>query len=506
MSLYEVRPFKNFSQLVNSSCEAFGDSVAFLQKKGDTVDSYTYNEYKRLVMSLGTYLVNSGYGTENIAVCGANCVQWCISYMASSIYCNIVVPIDKELTGENIVSTVKKADAKVLITDLRTYEKLPQNHGIKIIGIDFENEDVISFGSLLNEKDLLAFPEAEENAPSVMLFTSGTTGKSKAVLLSQENICFDVSAVMQIVKINHGEKILSLLPLHHTYECSITFLSCFYAGVTICFGGGIRDIYKDFKLFAPDALVLVPMILKAFYSKFRKFALLPDRIVKNKVKEFFGGNLRLMVCGAAPVEPEVLRELSKYIPTIIQGYGLTECAPIALCNPDFDFTFDSVGKPLPGVEAKIINPDEDGTGEICVRGNMVMLGYYDGESIDNMRDEDGWFHTGDLGRCDKKGNYYVTGRLKNVIVTPNGKNIYPEELELQLGEYKDITEVMVYEGHNSRGEACVMAKVVTKADEAKVDKIIKKVNSKNAAYKAIKGFEICESLPKNTSFKIIRHN
>lgn len=505
MSLYEVRQFNNFPELINSSVDCFGDSVAFSQKKGDAVLDFTYNEFRSAVMSFGSALIEMGFSKNRIAICADNCVEWCVAYMAGAVYCETVVPIDKELTGENIASTIEKSGARLLVTDKKTFSKLPESIDITIIGIDFEEDDVKPLSSFLNRESILPMPQKDTGAPSVMLFTSGTTGQSKAVVLSQENICFDISAVMKIVKINHGERVLSLLPLHHTYECSISFLCCFYAGVTVCFGGGIKDIYKDFKLFAPHALVLVPLILKKFASKLKKLPPLPDRMLKKKVLDFFGGNLRLVVCGAAPVESDVLKEVSRFIPTIIHGYGLTECSPIALCNPDFDFSLDSVGKPLPGTEAKIINPDENGTGEICVKGDMIMTGYFDGEKVNDVRDDDGWFHTGDLGYCDKKGNYHITGRLKNVIVTPNGKNIYPEELELQLGEFKEITECMVYEGVDSRGSAAVWAKVVTSADSDKVQKIIKKVNNTNASYKAIKGFEICDELPKNTSYKIIRN-
>lgn len=505
MSLYEVRQFNNFPELINSSVGCFDNSVAFSQKKGDAVVDYTYNEFRTAVMSFGSALHKRNFSDCRIAICAANCVEWCVAYMAGAIYCRTVVPIDKELTGEDIASTIQKSGARVLVTDCKTFDKLPEIQNITIIGIDFENNRVESFSAFSEEKDLLPMPVKEHGSPSVILFTSGTTGKSKAVMLSQENICFDISAVMQVVKINHGERVLSLLPLHHTYECSISFLCSFYAGVTVCFGGGIKDIYKDFKLFAPHALVLVPLILKKFASKFRKLSPLPSPLLKKKISDFLGGNLRLVVCGAAPIESDVLKEIAKYIPTVIQGYGLTECSPIALCNPDFNFTTDSVGKPLPGTQAKIINPDENGTGEICVKGDMIMIGYYDGENITDPLDDDGWFHTGDLGFCDEKGNYHITGRLKNVIVTSNGKNIYPEELELQLEEFKEIEEAMVYEGVDSRGSAAVCARIVSSADSEKIQKIIRKINNRNAPYKSIKSFEICEELPKNTAYKIIRN-
>ncbi len=505
MSLYEVRQFNNFPELIDSSTSCFGDGIAFSQKKGDAVVSCSYKQFKNRVMALGTALSKLGYTDKRIALCAGNSIDWCVAYMASAIYCDCVVPIDKELTGENIFSTVEKSQSSVLITDKKTFDSLPCCKSLTIIGIDFETENIQNLEKFSECEDFIPMPVKDKGAPSVMLFTSGTTGKSKAVVLSQENICFDVSSVMKIVKINESERILSLLPLHHTYECSITFLCCLYAGVNVCFGGGIRHIYKDLALFSPHILVLVPLILKGMASKFNRFPLLPDIIIKKKVTEFFGGNLRLIVCGAAPIEPQVLKLFSKFVPTIIQGYGLTECSPIALCNPDSDFTFDSVGKPLPDTQAKIISPDENGIGEICVKGDMVMTGYYYDNELHDVRDNDGWFHTGDLGYCDENGRYYITGRSKNVIVTPNGKNIYPEELEIQLGEFKEITESMVYEGTDSRGNTAVCAKIVTDANDEKVRKIIKKLNSRNAPYKAIKNFEICESLPKTTSHKIIRN-
>ncbi len=506
MSLYQVRQFHNFPQLLNSSAELFSHSTAFTQKsKGGEFSCVSYSDFKNYVISLGCNLVDMGFKNENIAICAANCVSWCVAYMASAIYCSCVVPIDKELTCEDILQTIDKSKSKVLITDEKTYKKLTVKPDIKIIGIDFENGEVKKLSDYLNKEVSSQLPEKRENSPSVMLFTSGTTGKAKAVVLSQENICFDISAVMKIVKINHGEKILSLLPLHHTYECSITFLCCLYAGVNICFGGGILDIYKDFKLFSPDILVVVPLILKGVYSKIKKLPDMSLEMLQSKISDFLGGKLRMIVCGAAPIEGDVLKSISRFVPTIIQGYGLTECSPIALCNPDFDTTFDTVGKPLPETQAKIINPDENGTGEICVKGKMVMLGYFDGEKINNACESDGWYHTGDLGKIDENGNYIITGRLKNVIVTPNGKNIYPEELEFELTAYPEITEAMVYEGKDSRETAAVCAKIVTDGDFEAVKAIIKKVNAQNAQYKAIKSFEICDNLPKNTSFKIIRN-
>lgn len=499
--------------MIDMSASLFGESAAFRQKDSDgNIREISYNEFKSFVMSMGSAFCDMSLQESRVAVCASNCIEWCVAYTAAAVYTLCAVPIDKELPSDEIVRILKASDSKVIVTDKKVYRKLSQNDefktlGIKIIGIgDFDSQaQVIPFCELTEFKNTIPMPIKEADSPSVMLFTSGTTGKPKAVMLSQKNICFDITAVRKTVKISHGESILSLLPLHHTYECTITFLCCFYSGVAICFGGGLKDIYKDFKIFKPDILVLVPLILNNFYKKLSSASQLCDeKELKKKCAEFFGGKLRLTVCGAAPVRGEVIASLNKMGITAFQGYGLTECSPIALCGRDGDIVSNSVGLPLPGTQAKIINCDENGIGEICVKGDMVMLGYYESGQILSPLDSDGWFHTGDLGYCDESGHYYITGRLKNVIVTDNGKNIYPEELETLLLQYPFIDEALVFEGKDRRGNAAVCAKIVTQADCDAVKDAISQLNAANASYKAIKHFELCAELPKNAAHKIIR--
>lgn len=494
------------------SVSAFGDSAAFRQKdSAGNIIEISYIDFKSFVMSMGSALCDMSLDKSRVAVCASNCFEWCAAYTAAAVYTLCAVPIDKELPSNEIIRILKASDSKAIVTDKKVYRKLLHNDefkslGIKIIGIgDFDNSEVIPFCKLTEFKNIIPMPIKRADSPSVMLFTSGTTGKPKAVMLSQKNICFDISAVLKTVKISHGESILSLLPLHHTYECTITFLCCFYSGVSICFGGGLKDIYKDFKIFKPNILILVPLILNNFYKKLSSASQLCDeKELAKKCAEFFGGRLRLMVSGAAPVSGEVIDALNKMGITAFQGYGLTECSPIALCGRDGDIVPDSVGLPLPGTQAKIINCDENGIGEICVKGDMVMLGYYESGKILPPFDSDGWFHTGDLGYCDESGHYYITGRLKNVIVTDNGKNIYPEELETQLMQYPFIDEALVFEGQDRRGNAAVCAKIVTQADYDTVKSAVAELNASNVSYKAIKHFEICTELQKNAAHKIIR--
>lgn len=488
------------------SAKLFGKKNAFSQKdSAGRLCVKSYEDFKNDVMSFGSALWRLGHAHSKIALCADNSIMWCTAYMAAAIYASAIVPIDKELTGNDIVKAFLKSGSSVLVADSKTYQKIC-SCGKKIpcetliVGTDFCDEKVISVESLLKEEHIEEMPQKGENEISVLLFTSGTTGDAKAVALSQSSICFDVSSVMKIVKINEAEKALSLLPLHHTYECSITFLCCFYAGVTVCFGGGLRDIYSDLRSFSPHALILVPLFLESFCKKLRNSS-------KEAVSKFFGGSLRLIVCGAASIDPKYLEFFSSAGITTLQGYGLTECSPIAMCNSDASPISSSVGKPLPGTHAKIINKDKNGIGEICVKGKMLMLGYYESEKgIVKSTDSDGWFHTGDLGKTDEDGNYYITGRLKNVIITANGKNVSPEELELKLTSYPEIDEALVYEGKGIRNTRAVCAKIVTQADKERIKEIIKEINLSNAAFKAIKEFEICRFLPKNSTHKIIRNN
>ncbi len=509
MDFYEVKDFENFTQLLENSETQFNTGDAFIQKKnGETVKTDYYG-FKDSVMAVGTFLRSKGFENANTAVCAGNCTEWCEAYMACAIYTNAVVPIDKELPGDEIINILARSNAKALFCSGKVYDKIKDIIPGDILLILFDGEDIeapaVDFTSAAEtpvESDTM--PQKDKDALSVILFTSGTTGKSKAVALSQYNICSDINSIMRIVKINRGERIMSLLPLHHTYECTITFLCCLSKGVTICFCSSITRLYREINEYKPHELIVVPLILEAFYKKLKPFLKLPI-LPKKKIIDSLGGNLKLLVCGAAPVNSEMLEAFAKLGIAAIQGYGLTECSPIAICNNDISPVYDSIGKPIPFADVKLEDCDENGVGEFCVRGPMVMLGYIDDSGkINAMRDSEGYFHTGDLGTIDDDGFCRITGRLKNVIIAANGKNVFPEELEMQLTENKKIDEALVYEGKDAFGETAVCAKIVSDADSDTIAKIIKKINEKNVSYKAIKSFEICDELPKNASHKIIR--
>lgn len=561
--LYEVREFHNFRELLNQSEALYGNSPAFKIKNqiGQILD-ISYTRFKGDVEALGTALLNLGLDGAKIAVAGMNSYKWCMSYLAIGCGVGVVVPTDKELPIDDILNVLTVSESKAIIFDKKFGEKLLEHRdrlpkGLILISMEQQKDKdgILSFDLLLNSgyhligkgySDYLD-RDVEGYKMTVLLFTSGTTGMSKAVMLSADNICSDVRAIMGFVNINKGERILSILPIHHTYECTVTFLCCIYGGVTICFCDGLRYITKNLEEYKPNILIVVPLVLEKFYKRIMKAiekerggvakVALGSAITKvagaarldvsnlffGKIKKAFGGSIRLIISGAAGIEPEIIRNMNRFGIQTFQGYGLTECSPIVICNSDKDNKYDSIGKPIPYVEAKIVNPDENGIGEICVKGPMVMLGYYkDPEATKAAFDYNGWYHTGDLGRTDKDGHYYICGRCKNVIVTTNGKNVYPEELESMLLKENAVKECIVTGGEDERGNTIVFARIfpdlkaigetygnrnITDKEISKaVSDAVKSVNSQVISYKAVKRFEIVnKEFEKTTTSKIKRN-
>lgn len=562
-AIYKVREFDNFREMLLQSVTLYGHAPAFrLKNEVGQIYNVSYKRFYSHVMNLGTSLMNLGLEGKKIAIAGANSYKWCLSYMAVVCGAGVAVPTDKELPFADVKSIIEVSEAAAIIFDkkfgkklLEHRDELPEN--LILIGMDLSHDEdgIISFDRLVEEGDDLIAEgsvdyvnkEVDGTKLTVLLFTSGTTGMSKAVMLSANNICSDISSIMGIVKINQGERILSVLPMHHTYECTVTFLCCVYGGVTICFSEGLRYIPKNLQEYKPHILIVVPLMLEKFYSKIQKaiekergaaFKVnLGNALVKTagffggdaskfffgEVKKAFGGEIRLIISGAAGIEPEIIRNMNKYGIRVFQGYGLTECSPIIICNGDKEHKADSIGKPIPNVEAMLINRDENGVGEICVKGPMVMLGYYKDEAATRACfDYDGWFHTGDLGRVDSDGYYYICGRCKSVIVTSNGKNVYPEELEALLNKEAAVKECIVSGAADEKDNTVVFARIFpdSKAisalngnrnvDEKDISKAVsdavKNVNSQVVSYKAIKRFEIvAKEFEKTTTSKIKRN-
>ena len=528
---------RNFRELLYKSAEKYSENTAFLWKNQDgEVESVTYKKLKSDVEALAKALLKRGYSNRKIAVSGRNSYEWCLCYLAITCFVGVVVPVDKELPSDEFSNILSFSESKVFIGDEKTVPKA-QKSGVDMFILNWEKElsALIKEGEALND-DLLS-AEADEEKLSVLLFTSGTTGMTKGVMLSQKNICSDIESVYPCIKADENDRTLSVLPLHHAYEC-ISFLMIMYCGGSVAFSGSIRSLKDDFQLFKPTVLVCVPLLLERFHKliiqkmsdegkrKKAQFITGLSSIISEEsrkkifgdIHSFFGGRLLKIVVGAAALSEEIARDFYAFGFKVIIGYGLTECSPIVICNSVDDISLNSIGKPVRDAEATIVGEDENGIGEICVKGPMVMLGYYKNEKATKDVMKDGWFHTGDLGYKDRYGNYRITGRKKNVIVTKNGKNIYPEELEFYLLRHSVIKEVMITSergdiitAHIYPDEQEIAKKLrkdsVTPSEIKKmVTQAIRDVNKRIPSYKNIRDTVIRkEEFQKTTTHKIKRH-
>lgn len=549
----------NLKEMLYRSADIYKNRIAFkLKDENKKIYTVTYEEFKNDVVALGTYLIEKGLENKKIAVIGKNSYKWAVSYFAATIV-GVVVPIDKELHSDDVINFMNVSETKCILGDIKILKQIEQNMQ------KLENKDTmfLAFDIKQNKEIIKTYKEALEKGKNfvsegnnkfeqininpdelkILLFTSGTTGNAKGVCLSQRNICSNILSIYGIVKVKRSDLFFSILPLHHTYECTIGFLLPIYGGASICYCEGLRYISNNMLEFHPSVVLCVPLLLESIYKKIMKNLnkSLPEKytknesnmidklpfflkaIVKNKVKNTLGGRIRVFIVGAAPVNPEIADTLEKLGLNSLQGYGLTECAPLVAGNTDFYKRNDSAGLPIPNVEYKIENPDSEGVGEIIVKGPNVMLGYYQMPEETEKIMKDGWFHTGDLGKIDEEGFLYITGRCKSVIVTKNGKNIYPEEIEYYLNDSPLISEALV-QGIKKENddETYVNAQifpnidaiteylkgVVPTKEEIKkvISDVVANVNSKIPNYKHIKNFVIREKeFEKTTTQKIKRY-
>ena len=474
---HKTEEVTNFKDMLYRSSDIYRSRTAFKRKDKDgKIFSTTYAEFKNDVVYLGTSLIEKGFLNKRIAVIGKNSYEWSVSYLAASIV-GIVVPLDKELHPHDVINFMNVSQTACILGDnknlnsvLDNIEKV-ENPDTLFITFDPKKEMNNSYEKLLeNGKKLYengnhTFDDikVDPDEMRILLFTSGTTGSAKGVCLSQRNICSNILSTYGIVKVKRSDLFFSILPLHHTYECTLGFLLPIYSGASVCHCEGLRHIVKNIQEFHPSVILCVPLLLenvhksiiknmnKSLPEKYRTedgnpYKNLPfiiKKVVRNKVKNTLGGRLRVFIVGAAAANPNIIADFKDLHLNTLQGYGLTECSPLVAGNTDFFQKDDAAGLPIPNVEYKIDSPNEEGVGEILVKGPNVMLGYYEDEEKTKQTIVDGWFHTGDLGRVDENGYLYITGRCKSVIVTKNGKNIYPEEVEYYLNDNPLISEAMV---------------------------------------------------------------
>ncbi len=561
--LYQVKQILNLREMLEQTVEEFGSRTAFLAKKKEEGEylPVTYAQFKKDVECLGTALTDLGLKGKRIAVIGENRYEWAVSYMAVVNGTGVVVPIDKELPENEIESLVQRSDSNAVIFSGKFEEIMKRisenNPGIKyFINMDGagKKDGDVSFRALTEtgadmiKKGNRDFLDAaiDNEAVSILLFTSGTTDLAKAVMLSHSNICSNIMAVHKMVYMDENDIFLSFLPLHHTYECTCGFLVPIYKGAAIAYCEGLRHIVKNLKESKATVMLSVPLLFESMYKRvWSQAAKKPGMVLKMKaalgvsnflrsvfkldltkkifkqLHETLGGHIRLFISGAAAIDPLVAKGFRDFGIHFLQGYGLTECSPIVTVNRDVYFRDNSAGLPLPGVEVKIVDKDSEGVGEIITRGPNVMMGYYQNEEASLKVLKDGWFYTGDLGYVDDEGFLYITGRKKNVIVTKNGKNIFPEELETLLNRSPYIKESMVWGKPGDDGDIMICAEIVINMETIEeeypetpdrqhlhslIDKEVRAVNKKLVLYKHIREFTIREQeFIKTTTKKIKRH-
>ena len=560
------RPITDIRHMLRTSTELYGDNVAFRQRfeKNEPYREITYKEAFETVNALGTALTNIGLKGKRIAVIGENCYQWATSYLAVICGTGVVVPLDKELSAMELKQLVIEAEVSgVMFTKkYREIFKEMKTSGDTDIEIlvdltgDDEEEGIFKWSNLVAEGRMLldggdrSFVEAEIIADemSELLFTSGTTGIAKGVMLSHKNICFDLMIAPTILNVNTWDIFFSVLPIHHTYEGTCGFLMPLYKGASIAYCEGLKYIVKNLAEVSPTMFLGVTALFETLYKTImrnvrkqgkeglvkkvmsvnkvtRKIGLDLNKLLLKDILKVFGGRMRVLISGGAAIDPAILQFFNDLGFIAVQGYGLSECAPMGALNPDNPkyMRNSSVGHILPGMQVKIVDKDEDGIGEICLKGDNVMLGYYKNPEETARTVRDGWFYTGDQGYVDEEDFIYITGRKKNVIIASNGKNVFPEELEYYLSLSPFIAESMVWGAEDERsGDIVIVAAIRPETDDIrevlgdeKADdpetvkellwKEVDKVNEQMPMFKKIKKIVVRnEEFEKNTSKKIKR--
>lgn len=560
--LYEMREITDLRDMIRSSAELFSDDPAFLVKEvpaGEYVP-ITYRTLRSDIDCLGTYFAKAGLKGKKIAIIGENSYQWVVAYLAAVNGMSIAVPLDKELPSHEIHNLMVRAEVDAILfsakAEDRTLDALEGIDGVDLrirmngVSVDPEVknwETVMEEGrnALLDGCHQYLDVEIDPDAMCALLFTSGTTGTSKGVMLSHRNIAANVYNMSKYVKIRRPGVGLSVLPMHHTYELTCHVFTGLYQGMAIAICQGLRYVQQNLKESKATVLVGVPAVFEMMHKKVWKQAestgaagkmtfmmnLARKTRMFNNIKRMrkvfepihsaIGNHMELFIAGGAAINPQVIRDYEALGIPMIQGYGMTENAPIIAVNRDYYSKAESVGPPMPGTEVRIFEPDEEGVGEIICKGPSVMLGYYKDPEATAEVLKDGWLYTGDFGRFDEEGFLYICGRKKNVIVTKNGKNIFPEEIEYLLLEQPYIEEVIVYGVLEKKsGDTIVTAEVYPNFDaihekfgkelsQEKIHDIIKEnveaVNDKMTNYKRVKRIRLREiEFEKTTTRKIKR--
>ena len=559
--IYKNEGYSNLKEMLQKTGEKFGDRPAYIFKTEveGKFKEISHKQFRDEINNLGTALINLGLKDKRIAVISENRYEWGIAYFAVVTGTGVVVPLDKALPDNEIENLMIRSEIEAIFYS-KKYDEVMKNIKEKqttkvkyFISMELEKKEndvysekeLIEQGKKLIEEGNREFLDAEidNEKMSIMLFTSGTTAMSKAVMLSHKNICSNLKDITAVIKLTPEDRFLSFLPLHHTFECTVGFIYPVSTGGSIAFCEGIRHIAENIKDYQITAMISVPILFESMYKKVMKniekkgklktvqkgikisqfllkFGIDIRKKLFKEIHDTLGGKVRLFVAGGAALDPEAEKGFNELGFTMYQGYGLTESSPVIAAEDDKYRRLGSIGKAFPSLDVKIIDPNEEGVGELAAKGPSIMLGYYNNEEATKETiDEYGWLHTGDLARIDKDGYIFISGRKKFVIVLKNGKNIYPEELEALINKIEGVKESFVYGYPEDDGDYKIHAKIVydkesvgdiyNTEDPEKLKEIlwqeVKKVNKTMPAYKYIREITVTDKeLIKTTTQKIKR--
>ena len=560
--LYNYDDFKNLKEMLSNSREKYGEHPAFKFKTEipGKLREESYIEFTDKVNALGTALISVGLKDKRIAVIGENRYEWALSYLAVVCGVGVIVPLDKSLPENELVSLIERSEVEAIFYSQKYNSVMDKIKNEKIGKVSFfismdadkteggvySQSELIELGRGLIKNGARSYIDSkiDNDAMSIMLFTSGTTSSAKAVMLSHTNIVSNIHDIASVFDVSTNDTLLSFLPLHHTFECTVGFLYPLSAGTSITYCEGLRHIADNIKEYQVSVMISVPLLFESIYKQIihkidkqgkmkklkfgialsntlRKIGIDKRRKIFKEIHENLGGKLRLFVAGAAAFDPVLEKGLNDLGIETYQGYGLTETSPVVAAEHRTCSRPGSIGKLFPSFEGKIDNPNSQGIGELVVKGPSVMLGYYGNKEATDEVLKDSWFYTGDLAYFDKEDYIFITGRKKDVIVLKNGKNVYPEEVEALINGIEGIKESFVF-GKQEKGDEVdlkLAAKIVYDKDimkknfglenedeiKDKIWKDIKEMNKTMPTYKYIKEVYITDKeLIRTTTLKIKR--
>ena len=546
--VYNTTFIDDMRSIVEEAAANFPDRTALSYKvhpSDSEIVRVSFPQWRDDVRNLGTALIAKGLREKNIALIGENSYGWCCAFFAIMAIGSVVVPVDKDLAPEDIAGIIDATGCAAAIVGKAAQQKcvalLAERPSLQAVYAVADLGQLEAEGAALFAAGNNAYYDykIDPDRLASIVYTSGTTGKGKGVMLSQTNIGQDMTLGMYNFALT--PKTLHVLPPHHTFGSTVNYVGHLAQGVEVYISSGLKHVSDEIREQQPTHLILVPAFLEVMHKKIwesarksgktgllktmmavsnglRKVGIDVRRKLFKSVLAAFGGKLEMVICGGAKLDEEIIRTFDAIGITIMNGYGITECAPLISCNRNLYQKAGSVGLPIFDLRVRIDEPDANGEGEICVKGPNVMLGYFNNpEATAEVFDKDGFFHTGDYGRLDDEGWIYITGRKKNLIILSNGKNVYPEELEADIQKIAGVAEVVVYAGESrlNKDKETIVAEIFPDADalqamgiqdaQAYFEEQIKKLNTKLPPYKLIKRVKLRDvEFQKNTSRKIVR--